>query len=156
MTSAAAALQLGLHSHDVSFHPSRCRRLCRRRRAVLPIALASSTSPASAASPGRSADELARFLAGLCALTDGGVGATESDVRAAQRAAHELDAFAAAAAARVAVTNEEDLAGTRWRLVGCLQRTLPSPASWLVGNEGEKKKYFFVTIRVNIINPCSY
>ena len=76
---------------------------------------------------------------------------------AAQHAADELEAVVDAAAEYGAVVSPGGiatlpitsvmLAGTKWRLVGCLQRTLPSPASWLgspffwVAKEAQHESY---------------
>ena len=136
MSTSSAALQHVALARDI--RSRRCRSE-HARKSRHPIASASFNSTASpvTASSGRSADELARFLAGLCSVTGGGVEATPEDVTAAQQAADELEAFADAATRRATggamtlpITNDM-LAGTRWRLVGCLQRTLPAPGSWL-------------------------
>ena len=58
-----------------------------------------------------------------CIRTDGGVLATEADVAALRAAVDRLR--------DVTDDRTPPLAGTRWRLAGCAQHTLRSPATWL-------------------------
>jgi hypothetical protein len=109
------------------------------------IAAAAATSDTGAQSAA------AGFLADLCRRTNGGVDATREDIEAARRIAYELlerHTITARDAAGTGITpgtvteaarrETEKLVGTKWCMVGCVQRTLPSPASWLAGSEGGK------------------
>lgn len=58
-----------------------------------------------------------------CIRTDGGVLATEADVASLRAAVDRLR--------DVTDDRTPPLAGTRWRLAGCAQNTLRSPATWL-------------------------
>lgn len=58
-----------------------------------------------------------------CLRTDGGVLATEADVASLRAAVDRLR--------DVTDDRTPPLAGTRWRLAGCAQNTLRSPATWL-------------------------
>lgn len=100
----------------------------------------------------RSAEELARLVASTCAVTRGGIDATPEDVATAQGAGDELEHVQAAAGSGAGASNKRTAAwkaleGTTWRLVGCVQRTLPAPGSWLaspffwVAKEAQHESY---------------
>jgi len=118
------------------------------------IAAAAATSDTGAQSAA------AGFLADLCRRTNGGVDATREDIEAARRITYELlerHTITARDAAGTGITpgtvteaarrETEKLVGTKWCMVGCVQRTLPSPASWLaspffwVAKEAQHESY---------------
>ena len=110
------------------------------RRPNLPHAAAASREPPSSPPDGKSTtdpeksnnvvgrESSAATLAveevrAWCLRTDGGVLATEADVAALRAAVDRLR--------DVTDDRTPPLAGTRWRLGGCAQHTLRSPATWL-------------------------
>lgn len=110
------------------------------RRPNLPHAAAASREPPSSPPDGKSTtdpeksnnvvgrESSAATLAveevrAWCLRTDGGVLATEADVAALRAAVDRLR--------DVTDDRTPHLAGTRWRLAGCAQHTLRSPATWL-------------------------
>ena len=110
------------------------------RRPNLPHAAAASREPPSSPPDGKSTtdpeksnnvvgrESSAATLAveevrAWCLRTDGGVLATEADVATLRAAVDRLR--------DVTDDRTPHLAGTRWRLAGCAQHTLRSPATWL-------------------------
>ena len=110
------------------------------RRPNLPHAAAASREPPSSPPDGKSTTDPEKSnnvvgressvatlaveeVRAWCLRTDGGVLATEADVAALRAAVDRLR--------DVTDDRTPHLAGTRWRLAGCAQHTLRSPATWL-------------------------
>jgi len=99
------------------------------RRPNLPRAAAASREPPSSPPDGNKttypekSNNAVEEVRAWCLRTDGGVLATEADVAALRAAVDRLR--------DVTDDRTPPLAGTRWRLAGCAQNTLRSPATWL-------------------------
>ena len=110
------------------------------RRPNLPHAAAASREPPSSPTNGKSTTDPEKSnnvvgressvatlaveeVRAWCLRTDGGVLATEADVASLRAAVDRLR--------DVTDDRTPPLAGTRWRLAGCAQNTLRSPATWL-------------------------
>ena len=141
--------------------PSRARPRGRRRR-VLARAPRASSATTSDADATRDVDDdddemVIRRMRAWCDATSRGVDASPSDVAA-------FNALVDAVVARTTTsastsTSTSSLANTRWRLLGCAQRTLPSPGAWLaspffwIAKEAQQESYRLATSAPDLFPP---